>query len=111
MLTTDILRLKSQDGAWETVKDVLEDKDIDSLYHRAIREEMRKAGINLVPVYVDDDWLRNGHHRVKIAMSLGHEEMMVSDYEPECGFEEGWRKELVLYVPGNDQYARVPSLG
>lgn len=109
MLTADILQLKSQDGP-ENVQAVLEDKDISSPYHQAIREEMRKAGVNLVPVYVDDNYLRNGHHRVKIAVSLGHEEMVVSDWEHECGYEEGWLKEVECYVSGDDKYSRVPAV-
>lgn len=109
MLTEDILELKSNDCTG-TVKSVLEEKDIDSLYHRVIREEMRKAGVNLVPVYVDDDMLRNGHHRVKMAVSLGHEEMIVSDWEHECGYEEGLRKEVECYVSGDDKYSRVPAV-
>lgn len=109
MLITDILKLKSNDCTG-TVRSVLEEKDIDSLYHRAICEEMRKAGVNLVPVYVDDDMLRNGHHRVKMAMSLGHEEMIVSDWEHECGYEEGLRKEVECYVSGDDKYSRVPAV-
>lgn len=111
MLTADILKLKSNDGCYpEIVEEVLEEKDISDPYHRAIRNEMAKAGVNLVPVYVDDDMLCNGHHRVKIAMSLGHEEMMVSDWEYECGYEEGLRKEVECYVPGDDKYSRVPSV-
>lgn len=113
MLTADILKLKSNDSydPDKRVKEVLYDKDILSQYHRAICEEMRKAGINLVPVYVDDDMLCNGHHRVKMAMSLGHEEMLVSDWEHECGYEEGLRKEVECYVPGDDKYSRVPTMG
>lgn len=105
MLTADILELKSGDGTWYrnwhgfpgtvTVGEFLGEKDISDQYHQGIREEMRKAGINLVPVHVEDDRLLNGLHRVKIAISLGHEEMMVSDWEHECGYEEGWRKEIV----------------
>lgn len=110
MLTTDILELKSIEGGRpgvRSVKDALEEKDISSPYHQAVCEEMRKAGVNLVPVCVLGDYLVNGHHRVKIAMSLGHEEMLVSDYEYECGEEEGWRKEVVYC---DDQHPRVSSM-
>lgn len=109
MLTADILKLKSND-CMGTVRSVLEEKDISSMYHRVIREEMRKAGVNLVPLYVDDDMLRNGHHRVKMAMSLGHEEMIVSDWEHECGYEEGLRKEVEYHVSGDNKYSRVPAM-
>lgn len=75
----EILELPSYDGGhMDTVEDVLADKELHE-FHWAVAEEMRKAGVNLVPVVVWNDMLYDGHHRVMLAMELGHEEMLVTD--------------------------------
>lgn len=99
MLIEDVLQLRSTDGiGLASVASVMEDTCIDSDYYVCVREEMRLAGINLVPVYVFNDTFRNGHHRVKIALSLGHEEVIVTDVREESGFTEKEERTVVKYT-------------
>lgn len=92
MPVEEILQLRTYDGTpEETVADVLPDKELHS-FHLAVAEEMRLAGVNLVPVVVWNDMLYDGHHRILIAVNLGHEEMLVTDNIYEA---DDW--ELVKY--------------
>lgn len=102
MLVEDVLKLQSHDakrtGRGYTVESIMDETYIDSDYYICVREEMRLAGINLVPVYVFNNTFKNGHHRVRIAMELGHEEVLVTDNILESGWSREEERTVVRYT-------------
>jgi hypothetical protein len=114
MAIEDILALPSVQHSFSqaTTGEIAQGEYVGDIFHMAIAEEMRKAGINMIPIHVADartaateymrwrggswDWdvdpdatvMGNGHHRVKIAMELGFTKMLVSDEIDETGWPD-----------------------
>jgi hypothetical protein len=89
----EILNLKSGDFDGSALRDCLHLVDFNRYnddFYGKLRARMQETKTNAVPIEVQDGWLYNGHHRVKIAADLGFTEMNVSD---EFAFDfSGWRK-------------------
>jgi hypothetical protein len=100
MRVADVLNLPSIESDWETGEtagEVIQFTHLDS-GHATIREQMRKDGINAIPIHVasvyriscdyndpafatlpSDLGMGNGHHRLKMAVELGHKYILTSD--------------------------------
>ena len=94
MKMTEILKLESCDFG-VSVGDAMRFVYVeDHFYYDRIKAQMAKDGINAVPIlvrydkYSDMDELGNGHHRVKMALDLGLDEMIVTDDPNDCGWDE-----------------------
>lgn len=132
----DVLDLPSvdSDDFWrtranrrETVRESVHNEHVMGRYHEQIKAQMAQDGINAVPihigygeemdVYLDDDTQiparhygmlvqGNGHHRIMIALELGHTRMRVTDDHAESGVTMSGIYELADLLPV-DSYATV----
>ena len=108
---SEILTMRSNECAG-TVEYMLEEKTVDDKYHQAIKREMEKAGYNIIPVYIDEHhgrwWFYNGHHRVRIAVELGHTEILVTDDPYAHRPDDAWTHTVVPFTGSEHGNAPVP---
>jgi hypothetical protein len=95
MRTAEVLKLRSPDYRKTIGENVHRIECVGSFYD-AIREQMKRDGINAVPIFIDKHVQTINHsqsrgviiegcHRIALAVELGHETIRVTDTRHETG--------------------------